>query len=157
MKYSLNAMIITCMVLSTSSAFASHYYLTDVDSFEREKIILLTQNKIQTTEQFLQASITREQRKQLSEYLDISERDLTDFALSCELMQIQGVGPKVVNLLKSSGINSLMDLSSKNAEKLFDVVISVNKEKKITNKQPTLDLVEYWIEQSKKVPFRVEL
>lgn len=157
MKYSLNAMIITCMVLSTSSAFASHYYLTDVDSFEREKIILLTLNKIQTTEQFLQASITREQRKQLSEYLDISERDLTDFALSCELMQIQGVGPKVVNLLKSSGINSLMELSSKNAEKLFDVVISVNKEKKITNKQPTLDLVEYWIEQSKKVPFRVEL
>lgn len=143
--------------LLSSTSFGSHYYLTDVDSFEKEKIILLTKNKIQTTEHFLQASITAEQRRELAQYLNVSEQELTDFALSCELMQIQGIGPRAVRLLKSTGIKNIEQLSKSDVNKLFHDIIDTNKKEKITDKQPTIDLVQYWIDQSKKVPFKIEL
>jgi cold shock CspA family protein len=62
-----------------------------------------------------------------------------------DLGGLDGVGPKYLELLHAAGINSVQMLSSEAPSDLFDRLSTVNLEKSITKRPPTLENVKAWI------------
>lgn len=152
--------LVVALVLSVSAlprSEASHYYLTDVGWFSTDQMIMLRDSGIQTTEHLLNATVTAEGRQKIASQLSIEEPKVLDMARECELLQISGVGPKVVKLLKAAGVTSLDDLGKQNAAKLLKKVEEINKKDKITEKDPSVEMVSYWIDQAKAAKVRVAL
>ena len=144
------------MLLSAAPAVAGHYYIRDLDLYSHEQIVKLRDTGIQTTEHFLAAAQTAEARQTLAEKVNIDEQEVLRFAKDCELLQIDGVGPKVVKLFREAGVTSVDDLASRKAPDLHNRLIAVNKQKKITGVDPPVDLVAAWIKAASKVKYRVK-
>ena len=62
-----------------------------------------------------------------------------------ELTNLDGVGPKYLELLEAAGIESVNSLSENTPEELLANLLSVNEAKEITKRPPTLHLVEKWV------------
>jgi CspA family cold shock protein len=68
--------------------------------------------------------------------------------IESDLNNLSGVGPKYVNLLKRAKVYSIKELSGYIPELLYSNLISINEERGITKRPPTLFQVQSWIEQS---------
>jgi len=136
---------------------ASHYYLTDVGWFSTEQMISLRDGGIQTTEHLLAATVTADSRKKLATQLSVDEAKVLEMARECELLQINGVGPKVVKLLQAAKVTGLDDLGGRKAAKLLKELVAINAKDKITEKDPSVEMVTYWIDQAKTASVRVAL
>lgn len=68
-----------------------------------------------------------------------------------DLGELDGVGPKYQELLQAAGINSVSMLSSESPADLLDKLNTVNMEKEITKRPPTIENVEAWINQVNKL------
>ena len=143
------------MLTVTGVAEASNYYLEDLGRFEEPQVGVFKENKIETTEEFLAASLTSRQRKVLSSKVKLTEAELLEFARDCELMQITGVGPRAAGLLRASGVESVLHLSESDPAGLLQRIKLVNAQERLTQKNPTLSVVKYWIAQAAKVPYRL--
>jgi cold shock CspA family protein len=62
------------------------------------------------------------------------------------LNELDGIGPKYLELLKATGIKSVNSLMELNAEKLYASLLDTNESMGITKRPPTLSNVEKWIE-----------
>lgn len=147
---------VTLVMLVASVASASNYYLVDLERFDEAQVKLFDDAGIKTTEQFLAQALTDRARKALAPKVQMSATDLAEFARDCEFMQISGVGPKATKLLRSSGVASVEALSKADAATLLEKIKSVNAAEKITETNPTLSVVTYWIEHAAKVPYQVK-
>ena len=151
------ALLSVCAVLVVSSmATASNYYLADLGRFGDPVVESFRKQGIETTEQFLAKALTDRARKALARQVKMKEAELLEFAKDCEFMQITGVGPKATRLLRASGVESVEDLASRKADELLATIKKTNAESKITETNPNLSVVEYWIEQAKKVPYHLK-
>ena len=63
-----------------------------------------------------------------------------------ELENLEGIGPKYLELLKAAGIESVNSLSENTPEELLANLLAVNETKEITKRPPTLSQVEKWIQ-----------
>jgi CspA family cold shock protein len=76
------------------------------------------------------------------------EQDNGFHPIESDLKKLSGVGPKYVNLLKIAKVYTIKEISGYIPELLYSNLISINEERRITKKPPTLSQVENWIEQS---------
>lgn len=151
------SIVIGIVVLALAcTAYASNYYLTDLGRFDTAQVVKFRDAGVQTTEQVLEASLTPKARTALSKKVGLSEADVKSFALDCELMQINGVGPKAVKLIRAAGVKNVADLAGRKPAELLPLLVSVNSEQKITDTQPSMDLVQYWIEEAQRVPYHLK-
>jgi predicted flap endonuclease-1-like 5' DNA nuclease len=142
-------------VSAADSVEASNYYLEDLGRFEEAQVKIFKSSDIETTEQFLAATLTQRQRKVLSSKVKLTEAELLEFAKDCELMQITGVGPRASRLLRAAGITGVGDLSERDPPELLQRIRLVNVQQRLTQKNPTVSVVKYWIVQASKVPYRL--
>ena len=142
---------------SAGEARASHYYLTDVEWFTTPQMIALRDAGIQTTEHLLSASLTAAAREKLASRVELSPGEILDLARQCELLQIRGVGPKVVRLLEAAGVEGVDALARSDAKKLLAKIEKVNASSKITEINPSIEIVSYWVKEAMKASLRVEL
>ena len=149
------ALVLSAVMVVGAVAEASNYYLEDIGRFEDAQVKLFKDNNIETTEQFLAAVLTLRQRKALAGKVNMTEAVLLEFAKDCELMQITGVGPRAARLLRASGIVSASDLAGRKPDELLHLIKLANSEQKLTQKDPTVSIVEYWIAQAAKVPYHL--
>lgn len=137
-------------------AEASHYRLSELDAFEEWQLEALASQGIDTTEQFLQRTLTPENRVELSRATEISELEILVFARLCELLQIEGVGPRAAQLLRAAGVVSADDLASRSPAELAERCGAVNAVEQLTGINPTEENLVEWIELAAAVPYRVE-
>ena len=140
---------------STNSASASHYYLADLEGFSVTRLNALRAKGIQTTEHFLKPSITAEDRKRLSVDLNYKLSEVTSFALECELLQVDGVGPKMVKLLRAAGVTGVDDFSKRNAQSLLMRLDMVNQELKVMEQLPPEGFIYRWIKLAGSASLRL--
>jgi hypothetical protein len=147
------------MLLIVSMAFpliASHYRLSSLDRFTETELDALSAQNIQTTEDFLRATLNRESRELLSQNTQIDEINILVFSRLCELLQIEGVGPKAAHLLRAAGVVSLNDLIGRNPATLTETVGQVNAAEQITGINPSVENLTTWIENANRAPYRLE-
>jgi predicted flap endonuclease-1-like 5' DNA nuclease len=69
-----------------------------------------------------------------------------------DLYRIKGIGSEFADLLERAGVDTVIELSRRNPQNLFDKIAAVNAEKKLVRQIPTLANVQDWVEQAKTLP-----
>ncbi len=111
---------------------------------------------IATTEALLKKGATRQGRKELAAKTGLSEKQLLEWINHLDLFRIKGIGPEYADLLEAAGVDTVPELAQRNPENLYQKLLTVNAEKKLVRRLPTLDMVKGWIEQAKQLPRVIE-
>lgn len=107
---------------------------------------------INNTDKLLENSKTPKQRKQLAEASGIAEKLILKFANMADLFRINGVGQEYSELLEKSGVDTVAELAQRKADNLTKKMETVNAEKNLTRRTPSLKEVEKWVEEAKTLP-----
>jgi predicted flap endonuclease-1-like 5' DNA nuclease len=105
-----------------------------------------------TVENLLEKGATRGGRKSIAEASGIDESKVLNWVNKADLFRIKGIGPQFSELLEAAGVDTVKELRNRNAENLFQKLVEVQAEKKITRAVPALKQVTNFIEQAKNLP-----
>jgi len=100
---------------------------------------------IKTVEQLLEAGASKTGRKKLAETTGIDESSILKWVNMADLFRVKGIGQEYSELLEASGVDTVKELSTRNATNLHAKMQAVNEQKKLTRVLPALKIVEGWI------------
>jgi predicted flap endonuclease-1-like 5' DNA nuclease len=108
------------------------------------------------TDALLDKGCTAAGRKALAEATGLSASRILTFVNMADLFRIKGVAGEYAELLVCSGVDTVKELKTRNAENLAAKLAEVNAEKKLTRKVPSQSVVEGWIDQAGELPGKIE-
>lgn len=111
---------------------------------------------IETTIDLLEAGATLKGREELSDKTWISPRLILEWVNLADLFRIKGVDEEYSDLLEEAGVDTVVELSTRNPENLYTRLVDANEEKKLVRRVMSQEQVRNWIEQAKKLPRKVE-
>ena len=111
---------------------------------------------IATSDALLEQAGTRPGRKELAERTGLSETRILTWVNMVDLCRVKGIGPEFAELLQASGVDTVLELATRNAENLAAKCAEVNAEKKLTRRVPNAEVITGWIEEAKDLPRMVE-
>jgi predicted flap endonuclease-1-like 5' DNA nuclease len=147
--------VCAALALSASAAWASHYRIEALDVFGNTQVEALRSAGVETTEDYLRRTLSADEREALADRTGIAELEILVFARLCELLQIEGVGPRAAQLLRAGGVVSVADLAGRQADELEGVLGAVNAVEQLTGVNPTVENLAAWIEGAQSVPYHV--
>lgn len=100
----------------------------------------------------LKSGSTRKGRADLVTHTGISPKLILRWVNQADLFRVKGIGSEYGELLEAAGVDTVVELSGRKAENLHLALLSVNEEKKLVRKTPTLSQVQDWIERAGKLP-----
>ncbi len=104
---------------------------------------------IATTDDLLKLCASAKGRKDVSEKTGIGAALILKWADMADLMRISGIGRQFGELLKASGVDTVKELRTRNAENLAQKLAEVNGEKKLAKAVPAVTQVQDWIDKAK--------
>jgi len=111
---------------------------------------------VKTTDDLLQRGATQKGREELEAASDIGRVLILKWVNRVDLYRIDGVGSEYSDLLEVAGVDTIPELSYRNAENLTQTMAEANAARNLVRRLPTLEMVTDWIEQAKKLPRVVE-
>jgi predicted RecB family nuclease len=106
---------------------------------------------IETIEALLKTGATVKGRKELEEKTGIGHEYILDWVNRADLMRVRGISEEYSDLLEKAGVDTIPELSQRNADNLHAKILEVNEEKELVRRPPSRDMVADWIEQAKKI------
>ncbi len=100
----------------------------------------------------LTTGATPKGRAQIVENTGIRNDLVLSWVNHVDLFRIKGIGSEYADLLERSGVDTVVELSRRNPQNLFDKMAAVNSEQKLVRQIPTLKNVQDWVEQAKSLP-----
>lgn len=116
----------------------------------------LAEAKIGSTQTLLQRGATRAGRKAIAQLTGVESKRILDWVNRADLFRIHGVAEEYSDLLEAAGVDTVVELATRNAEHLFEKMKDVNDRRKLVRRPPALSMVQAWIEQAKQLPRIVE-
>jgi predicted flap endonuclease-1-like 5' DNA nuclease len=107
---------------------------------------------VATVEALLKQGATPKGREELAEATGISHKLILEWVNHADLYRIKGVAEEYSDLLEEAGVDTVVELSKRNAEHLFAKLQEVNAEKKLVRRLPVQSQVADWVEQAKALP-----
>ena len=104
---------------------------------------------IKTTGDLLASGATRKGRDELAETTGLSGKLVLKWVNHADLMRVSGIGGEYAELLEAAGVDTVKELSTRNAENLAAAMKATNEEKKLTRLVPGADTLAKWIAQAK--------
>ncbi len=104
---------------------------------------------IKTVEGLLKAGAKPTGRKQLETDTGISGKLILRWVNMADLFRIKGVGEEYSDLLEAAGVDTVVELATRNAENLTKKMEEVNAEKNLVRALPKLGAVENWVAEAK--------
>jgi predicted flap endonuclease-1-like 5' DNA nuclease len=95
-------------------------------------------------------------RKDLAEKTSISPKLILKWVNNSDLFRVKGVGEEYADLLEKAGVDTVVELSTRDAVNLHAKILEVNEAHKIVRRVPSPEMVEGWIEEAKTLPRKVE-
>lgn len=151
MKHFLTLPILFMLLLWSTSAFASHYDIADVDLLPAAVQSKVIADGIDTTEVLLSKLMTPADRKAFATKYAMDPAAVDKLAHKIELMQIIGVGPKAADLLMLAGVKNVKGLAAADPNTLLEALLAANREHAITGVQPDMTVVKDWISKAKRI------
>ena len=115
------------------------------------KQVLKQKAGITTTEALLKASATPKQREELAARTGIGAKLILEWANLADLFRIKGVAEEYSDLLEEAGVDTVVELAQRNAEKLFATLKATNERKALVRRLPALSQVKRWIAHAKRL------
>ena len=107
---------------------------------------------VRSVESLLKQGATPQGRKNLSKESGLDEGRVLKFVNHADLMRIKGVGGEYAELLEATGVDTVVELSRRNADNLHAGMREVNEEKSLVRQVPALAQVRDWVAQAKDLP-----
>ncbi len=107
---------------------------------------------VTSVEKLLEVCALKKGRSALAKQTEIPEETILVWANRADLARIKGIAGKYAELLEDSGVDTVPELSGRNAENLVLKLKEVNDAKKIVKQLPGLSQVQEWIKQAKELP-----
>ena len=104
---------------------------------------------IATTDDLLTHCASAKGRKAMTEQTGVSEKHLLNWTNMADLMRVSGIGRQYAELLEASGVDTIKELRTRNADNLAAKMLEVNTDKKLAKATPTTSMIQDWIDQAK--------
>jgi predicted flap endonuclease-1-like 5' DNA nuclease len=104
-----------------------------------------------TNEDILDNAATEEARNQLAADAGVAPDLLLTLARRADLARIKGIGNLYAELLEHAGVYSVQDLARQDVESLYEQVIRLNQNLRVTRRMPKIDHVQTWVETAKSL------
>jgi predicted flap endonuclease-1-like 5' DNA nuclease len=126
--------------------------IIDVEGIGPQYAEKLSSAGIGTTDDLLEHCKSAKGRRDVAESTGISEKLVLRWTNQADLFRIKGIGEEYADLLEAAGVDTVPELSQRNAANLCAKMSEVNEEKKLTRQPPSEKQVSDWIEQAKSLP-----
>jgi Domain of unknown function (DUF4332) len=113
------------------------------------------QIEVKTVASLLEKGSTPKGRKGLAEKSGLSEAQILKWVNQADLFRIKGIAEEYSNLLEASGVDTVVELAHRNASNLLEKMTSVNGEKHLVRRLPTLKMISSWIEMAECLPRKI--
>jgi hypothetical protein len=104
---------------------------------------------IRATDALLRRAATPEGRADLAERLSVNERELLELVLRIDLMRIRGLGTRYVDLLSAAGVSTAQELSTRDPDTLFAMMVQINSRRRKVRRLPNLERVKAWVAEAR--------
>jgi predicted flap endonuclease-1-like 5' DNA nuclease len=111
---------------------------------------------IKDNEQLLALVRTAADRANLAEKLGVSAQTILEWANRADLMRIDGIGGVFSDLLEVAGVDTVKELATRRPDNLHAKLLETNADKKVAGRIPTLQMVQSWVEEAKRLPRMLE-
>lgn len=107
---------------------------------------------IDTPRALLERGASARGRVDIAAASGISDKLVLKWVNHVDLFRIKGVGSEYADLLEAAGVDTVIELATRNPANLYQRLVSTNMEKRLVRKVPFPSQVESWIEQAKTLP-----
>ncbi len=107
---------------------------------------------IATVEKLREAGAQPSGRKQIADQTGIDEKMILEWVNRVDLMRIKGVGEEYSDLLECAGVDTVVELATRNSDNLAAKMEELNEEKKLVRVVPSAEKVADWVAQAKDLP-----
>lgn len=104
---------------------------------------------IKTVEALLKAGATPKGREDIAEQTGITKTLVLEWVNHADLYRIKGVGEEYSDLLEEVGVDTVVELATRNPENLYAKIIEVNEAKKLVRRPLSQSMVSDWVLQAK--------
>jgi predicted flap endonuclease-1-like 5' DNA nuclease len=111
----------------------------------------LTTAKIGTTDDLLTHCCDPQGRKSTATATGVDESHLLKWANMADMMRVSGIGGQFAELLEASGVDTVKELATRNAENLAAKMKEVNAQKNLANATPSASQVDKWVSEAKSL------
>ena len=126
--------------------------LVDIEGVGRVNAAKLQKAGVRSTGSLLKKGGTRKGREEIVKIARIDKDLILQWVNHVDLYRIKGVGSEFADLLEAAGVDTVVELSKRDAKKLVEVLAKVSAKGNLTNRVPTVKMVKGWIAQAKKLP-----
>ena len=107
---------------------------------------------IETIDQLLEKGKTPKGRKDLEDATGITGKLILTWVNHADLCRIKEIGPQFSELLEAAGVDTVKELSHRNAANLVKTMNEVNEKEHRTKRVPTEIEIQRMIDQAKELP-----
>ena len=107
---------------------------------------------VKSVEALLKRGASPKGREELSKATGIDHKLILEWVNHADLYRIRGVGSEYSDLLEEAGVDTVVELSKRDAKNLTAKMAEYNSKKKIVRRLPTEKQAANWISQAKKLP-----
>jgi len=91
-------------------------------------------------------------RAEIAEKSGISHKLILEWINHIDLYRLKGVGSEYADLLEAAGVDTVVELATRNPANLYEKLVAVNEEKKLVRRLPVASQVQEWVEHAKELP-----
>jgi len=132
------------------------YKVIDIEGIGPNYAARLETMAIFTTDDLLAQGSTKKGRTGISEVTGIPENLILTWVNHADLMRINGIGGQISELMEASGVDSVVELRTRNAANLHQKMHEVNEQYGLSGKVPSEHELVLMIEQAKNMEPRVQ-
>ena len=110
---------------------------------------------VHSVENLLEKCAAKTGRTALSKETGIEEKLILKWTNHADLFRISGIGPQFSELLEASGVDTVKELRTRNAENLYAKIQELNEAKKLVRRLPSLAQITQMIEEAGSMEVRM--
>jgi len=111
---------------------------------------------VKSINDLLKKGSTPKGRQDLADNSDISRKLILTWINHADLQRIKGIGAQYSELLEAAGVDTVVELATRNPDNLYQKMLETNTEKRLVRRPPALSFVQSWVEQAKVLPRVIE-
>jgi predicted flap endonuclease-1-like 5' DNA nuclease len=107
---------------------------------------------IKSVEALLKRGATPKGREEVAKATGLDHKLILEWVNRADLYRIKGVGSEYSDLLENAGVDTVVELSKRDARNLTAKMTEANTKRKVVRRLPTEKQVADWVNQAKKLP-----
>lgn len=107
---------------------------------------------VDTIDALLEAGAAPKGRDDLEQKTGISHKLILEWINHADLIRVDGVGVEYADLLEEAGVDTVVELATRNPDRLHTKLMEVNEAKKLVRRLPNVAQVTAWVECAKGLP-----